>query len=331
VPLNFDDPMAGGTSGYYNPEFGLLAIQQPEMFAQHLASRGIQPPSDFPDDFDHRDAHMLLAQNTKDQSRAPGMGETNQPDPVTGQQPPASALPQQGNFEERFSDAFMGPPGSLRSYTDTSGRPIMPGANMPVPGPSDMAPKPTSPGPKAAYDAPEGDSRPSWFPRVGATENDPASRFGRWLRGEGTTDPGAPSKATEIPPEKPRREEKRVEPTPSSDSPATAGGSATPAGGTQEQPGDLNKQDPSAKAAASTEEKKEARKGNSDDAFGKALAGVAAMKPAPPVFPHPATPPHPSNQISRSTLPTELVKELSQIGRPGAANILRLGAALKGR
>lgn len=313
-----DDPMAGGPSGYYNPEFGLMAIQQPEMLVQHLARNGVQPPADFPDDWDHKDAHGVLGAALKDQSRVPS-GDPQQP---------VQTLPQQGNFEERFSDAFRGAPGSAFANKDSP---------MPIP----ANPSEEAPGMNQTL------SRPSWFPKVGPTEQDPASRFGRWLRGDGATsetpNPGTPAPGTPLPRPRPEsasaepwggRPHVEPEPTATSDAPSTTGGAPVAAGTSQERPGNLNIEDPSAKAASSTEEKKEAKaKGDKDESwnsFGKALAGISAMKPPTPVFPHPGNIPHPSNQISRSQYPTELLKELSQIGHP-AAGAVRLGALLKGR
>jgi hypothetical protein len=116
-------------------------------------------------------------------------------------------------------------------------------------------------------------------------------------------------------------------PTPAADIPATVSGATVPAGSEAEHPGGFNKEDPNAKTESAKEKK--ADKGNSWDSFGKALAGISAMKTPVPVFPHPGNIPHPSNQLSRSTVPTELLKEMSAIGHPG--QLLRLGAALKGR
>lgn len=118
------------------------------------------------------------------------------------------------------------------------------------------------------------------------------------------------------------------EPTPPSDAPNTAGGAPISEGSSPTQPGRLNTEDPNAKAAADAADRKKAKSGDSQDSFGKALAGLSAMKPPTPVLPHPGPLPHQANQISRSTLPTELLKEVSQMGRH--SHNLTLGKALRG-
>ena len=301
------DPMAGGPSGYYNPAFGMMAIQNPEMFVSHLASNGVQPPADFDENFDHIDAHKALGASLKDQDRMP-------------QGLPGMPTEQQGSFDERFSDSFRGAPGSMRSFA--------PSGDMPIPAsPSDAA------APPKKSDTPVTD----W---LGQTS------IGRALLGpdKGATPPPPPPAPPKMPPKEEKRNAERgepwggrphVEPEPTAvaDTPATSGGSTVPAGTAQERPGNLNTEDPAAKAQSSATEKKEAKgksdKDNSWDTFGKALAGLSAIKPPPPVFPHPGNVPHPSNQISRSAYPTELLKEMSQIGRPGT--MVHLGALLKGR
>ena len=299
------DQMAGGPSGMFNPAWAgvLLNPDKHDMFMQHMAANGVQPPADFDPDFDHHDARELLG--AKLQGRAPGMGE-------------ASGIPQQGSFEERFSDAMRGPPGSATPYVGT--RTFNSETSMPLP---EMPEMPQSPGPEAVYDAPGDVKRPGRFPGWLFTGGKPESTANidyspnppQRQRPFGGRDPDADLPKTA---------------TPTADSPSTTGGSARPAGTTREEPGDLSTPDPTAKAASSTEEKKEAKgKDNSWDTFGKALAGISAIKPPTPVFPHPGYIPHPSNQISRSQYPTELLKELSHIGLP--ANTVRLGALLKGR
>jgi len=303
--MALDDDFAGGPS-YYNPSFGLMAIQQPEMFVQHLARNNIQPPPDFEEGFTHMDAHAAMG--GKDQSRAPGMGE-------------APGMPQQGSFDERFSDANRGPPGMPFTAPSPASN-----ASMPIPEPP-PAPEAKSPGPKAVYDEP---GRPKFGQflnpfgigdkphqgLLGETTMRPNVGFPSSIPGHKSS--GAAAEPLKKPDEKP---------TPAADIPATVSGATVPAGSTEEHPGGLNKEDPSKKTESAKEKKED--KGDAFDSFGKALAGVSSMKTPVPVFPHPGNLPHPSNQISRSTLPTELMKELSQIGHPG--QLVRLGAALKGR
>lgn len=337
--MALDDDFAGGFSNYYNPSFGLMAIQQPDMFVQHLARNGVQPPPDFEEGFTHQDAHSLL--RGKDQSRAPGMGES----PAV-----AGGRPQQGSFDERFSDAQGGAPGTALPYTDSglfaprppqkspndipsitppswdtpqtdfAGNPVKPPPGKGRPSYDDIpmgkvpTPEARSPGPKAVYDEP------------GPVSGRP--KFGQFLNpirpgvGFPSSIPGASEGAKAEPLKKP--DEK---PTPAAAIPATVSGATTPAGDTSEHPGGLDKEDPNAKTTS--EKEKKGDKAGAWDGFGKALAGISAMKPPQIQFPHPGNIPHPSNQISRSTLPTELMKELSSIGHPG--QLLRLGAALKGR
>ena len=315
MAISDDDPMAGGPSGYYNPEFGIMAIQQPEMFVQHLARNGVNPPADFDPDFDHLDAHKALGASLKDQSRVP------QSDGQT------SGLPQQGSFDERFSDAFRGAPGM--SFEDPYKGSLM-APRPPVKSPNDIPPLVTLPKDWGVQPPPPPPAAP---PPAPTTADVPLPRerprFGKHLtpvdEERAAADSGVPWGG------RPHVEPKA---TAASDAPSTAGGAAVPAGSSQERPGNLNVEDPTAKApaAASTAEKKENKKSDKSDSwdsFGKALAGIQAMKPPPPVFPHPGNLPHPSNQISRSQYPTELLKELSQIGKP--AQQLRLGALLKGR
>jgi hypothetical protein len=314
--MALDDDFAGGSTGYYNPQFGLMAIQQPEMFVQHLARNGIKPPEDFPDDFTHEDAHQKLGAALKDQNRAPGMGE-------------APGLPQQGSFDERFSDALKGAPGTqTRSFLDaeTGQNSEMPstlqrfpptqGLDMP-PKPIE-APKAESPGPKGTYDEPSRHPIIRFFRGQGSLPGSRAAEeeqraFGGARRSGGTSEKPLPTVATT--------------PTPAPEAPAAAGGTAEPAGGQEEKPGDLSTPDPSKKTAVASEKKMPRE--DSIDSFGKALAGLTALKPPTPVFPHPGAIPHPGSQISRSTVPTEILKELSAIGHPGS--LVRLGAALKGR
>ncbi len=342
--MALDDDFAGGPS-YYNPQFGLMAIQQPDMFVQHLASKGIAPPPDFEEGFTHMDAHAAMS---KDQSRAPSLPSTA---------PGQPALPQQGSFEERFSDAQQGAPGSARPYTEP-----MTGVEIP-----DLPPRPTpTVDPTTGQPIPLPRSRPAPEPRA---EERPlpdiprAGEIGRSLLGVGKAalgvegeEPsrhpvvrffqgkgafpgtqrefqeqraigggktGAAAAETPLSPDVPTP---RPRPTSAADTPPTTG-TGIAAGDTSEPPGGLNKKDPNAKTESEKEKKED--KGDAFDSFGKALAGISSMKTPTPVFPHPGNLPRPSNQISRSTLPTELMKELSQIGHPG--QLVRLGAALKGR
>lgn len=293
---DLDSTMAGGGTGYYNPSLGLMAIQQPDMFVQHLARNGIGPPADFPDDFDHEDAHRVLAQHIKDQSRAPGMGETPQL--------PASQLPQQGSFDERFNDAFPGPGSqNVRSYSamehvapEDVGGPEGP-IPTPRPRPAEAPPRPTEPSVMGSIA-----QVPKLLPGLVAQ----------------TAKPKPTSEALHAEPA----------PTPAPEAASTTGGAAPPAGDTSKPPGGLNEKEPDAKTS-STAEKKTSKPGDTIDSFGKALAGVAAMKPPPVNWPHAGPIPHPGSQIARSTTPTEILKELSAIGHPSGT--LRLGAALKGR
>lgn len=294
--MALDEDMAGGFSDYYNPSFGLMMAQQHQhpMFAQHMAQQGAPIPPDFPEDFDHKDAHKILSQGAKDQSRAPGMGA-------------ASGLPQQGSFEERFTDAFNRNPPGL-PYED------------PYKG-SLTAPRPPV---KSPNDIPSLVTPPAW-------DSPPKSFTGKPMSTNQPPEPPKPlpPETTEIPSLGPglgkflkKPDEK---PTPAADIPATTGGSTVPAPDTSEKTGGLNKEEPSAK----TEGAKEKKKDEAWDGFGKALAGISAMKPPAVQFPHPGSIPHPGTQLSRSTGPTELLKELSQMGHPG--QLVRLGAALKGR
>jgi hypothetical protein len=290
--MDMDGSMAGGPSGYYNPAFGLMAIQQPEAFVQHLASKGIPPPEDFPDDFTHQDAHQALGSALKDPSRM------SQGEPTS--------------FSDRFNaangDAQSGLPGNTRAYFD----PIQGEVNatdQPVPSKSQMLEN---------SGKPDGPNMP--LPKLPTRVQAPLvttpspKPLGAALKDANTEPWGG-------------RPHVDPEPLPPGDSPSTAGGSAVPAGGTSEKTGDLNQQEPTPKNQS--DKTKKTGKEDSGDAFGKALAGLSAMKPPTPIFPHPGNLPHPSNQISRSTMPTELLKELSHIGSPG--NIVRLGALLKGR
>lgn len=356
--MALDEDFAGGYSQYYSPETGMMLVDpnQHQMFAQMMAQKGAPVPPDFPDDFTHMDAHGIMQNATKDQSRAPGVG---------------TGLPQQGSFDERFSDAYRGPPGmpfTAPSRAGGFGQP--PGAtdtlNPKFPAPQgagdepSLASRPLSPGPKAVYDVPGSmdtleEARARRGPSYGSRSANPDEqgppqhgvippsaserpRFGQFINparpgaGFPSSVPGPrpiaadTAKAGEAPPLSPDVPSPRPRPTSAPESP-TATGATTPEGDTSDKPGGLNKEDPSAKTVSSQEKK--GNKENAWDSFGKALAGVSAMKPPTPVFPHPGNIPHPGTQLSRSTVPSELLKELSSIGRPGT--LLRLGAALKGR
>lgn len=286
--MDLDSSMAGGPTGYYNPAFGVMAIQNPEMFVQHLASKGIQPPADFDEDFTHQDAHAILASNTA----SPGASLKDQ-----------SQLPT--SFSDRFGAAFPGggTPDSAMAFAPQGKDPAIPEADIEpwkAPPPPSAAAPPPPPNPEPTRDVPAPKARPVGSALKGPENDEP------W-GGRPHVDP---------------------EPLPPTDAPSTAGGAAVPAGTSQEQPGNLNQKEPSAKNPSVDQTKKSSREG-SQDAFGKALAGISAMKAPPVIFPHPGNIPHPSNQISRGTLPTELLKELSNIARP--ENKIRLGMVLKGR
>lgn len=340
--MALDDDFAGGYSNYYNPSFGLMAIQQPEMFVQHLASKGIQPPADFPSDFTFQDAHTKLAGGpampeqltSPDQKRAwrnlspaqqknvadfwnsgdPAALDRAQPQAQAPQpQPPPQNPTPQTPGSTRYNFQPLGGPASSVSFPNRDsgslGRNLMSYLN------TDAIDNPTSTyfdpitqqeitAPKAA--TPEDAARQAQ-PPINAPKPAP----------EWTTTPTEPWGG---------RANVNPTPTPSPDSPSTAGGSSVAAGGTEEKPGTLNTAEPATPALGEAADKK--KKTDSQDSFGKALAGLSAIKPTPPVLPHPGPLPHQANQIARSTLPTELLKELSQIGKPGAH--LRLGQALKG-
>lgn len=357
---DYDSAMAGGPTGYYNPAFGLLAIQNPEQFVQHLAARGIQPPADFPDNFNHQDAHKALGSSLKDQSRyenpnsplanfnerfgaafqtqPPGDISGQSPGPVplpedapfsgTGAVPPRVPLPhtrpagapklappddhfagpEPGSFEDRFAPTHWGRqdqglPPSVMAYSDPNK--VIPDADeRPWEGKPGSTPPPAPSKPPVTFKSMPLETKP-----LGAALKDPGA-------GGDSSAPwgGKPFKDADALPDKP---------TPTADVPSTAGGSAPPAHGKETLTGGLDTKDPN------PTKKETSKKDDSIDSFGKALAGLSAMKPPTPIFPHPGNIPHPSNQISRSTVPTELLKELSSIGHPG--NQIRLGALLKGR
>src|SRR5260370_17357297 len=223
--MALDDDFAGGPS-YYNPSFGLMAIQQPEMFVQHLARNNIQPPPDFEEGFTHMDAHAAM--RGKDQSRAPSLLPTA---------PGQPSIPQQGSFEERFSDTQRGAPGT--PYTE----PMKP---QPTP---EEAPAAKSPGPKAVYDEPQRPKFGQFLYPLGRTPGDkPAPNVGF-----PSSIPGykAPAGAAAEPLKKP--DEK---PTPAADIPAAVSGATVPAGSTEEHPEGLNKENPSKKTQPTKQNKK---------------------------------------------------------------------------
>lgn len=371
--MALDDDLAGGFSNYYNPAFGLMAIQQPEMFVQHLASRGVPPPADFPADFSHQDAHMLMASADRPQgmTRAQGKGwdalnpqqreELDQywrdrgVDPRSfsnrrGPQPLPGQTPRQMVPAPEPAQPPAAPSGTTRYNFQPLNQPgqsvTLPNRDQPSPQPSPSGPIPFA---DTTSDGSGGILSDKWFrnlfPTIPKNSGDistdavpnPDAPYAPPVKPQPPPTPIPPgttpalerptSDMTSVPSTPLPRARPPDEPTPSSDSPSTAGGASVPAGDTSDKPGNLNVEDPNAKAAATSEDKKKT-KGDSQDSFGKALAGLSAMKPPAPVLPHPGPLPHPSNQISRSTLPTELLKEMSQIGHPSRS--LTLGRALRG-
>jgi hypothetical protein len=110
-------------------------------------------------------------------------------------------------------------------------------------------------------------------------------------------------------------------PTPAPET-ANDQGAATPAPNTSAQPGGLGKQ-----AEATTTQKPGVI--NPIDDLSKTLAGIKPIPPPAPPVVHTPEAYHPSNQISRSTLPSVLLQQLGNITK-GTTGPYRLGQALQG-
>lgn len=358
--MALDDDIAGGFSNYYNPAFGLMAIQQPEMFVQHLAAKGVPPPADFPEDFSHQDAHMLMARNDtanawknmspsqRREAEAVNNGTWRpRPDMVEGQQapqppaaspsapPPQGAAPPEGttryNFQPLNSEGqSVTLPNRVRPTTPGLGSQLLPSSLSsyldPITGQEINAPDAATPEDAARQARPPVNAPPT------APEEPPPGRQGISPISGGPppikdSTPWSTVPSTPLP--RPRPLNDGSSPLAPGDTASTAGGAPAPEGTTEEQQGGLSQTDPSAKNPSPNSPAPKKAKDDSIDSFGKALAGLSAMKTPQAVFPHPGNLPHPSNQISRSTLPTELLKELSSIGHPQQS--LRLGQAIRGR
>jgi hypothetical protein len=269
--------LAAGPSGYYNPAMGLMMVQQPEAVAAHLASRGIEPPTeDYPEGFKVNDAHKSLGQHLAGEVPSTDWHEVG----------PARAF---GNW--------------LRGGGEAAG-----GVPMPQPRPLSAPPDP--------------DRIDSAFRVTGYNT--------KLVPPEEDTDlpPGGIGVDVPMPPSRPSNAPASVK---VSDLP-TAGGEAgetLPARG--EVTDGMNGGEvpmPRPRPPEAPQKAKEQKGGGLDD-FGKALAGLAAMKTPPPQIIHSPAAPHPSTQLTRSNLPQVLLAQMQRSGSPGS--ILRLGEALRGR
>lgn len=272
MALNPDDPLAGGPSGYYQPEFGMLAIQQPDAFAAHMARMGAPPPTDFPEGFKLEDAHNSLGKS---------LNPTQMADASSN--PFASMSP-----NSRVNDTFHGALGYGEEFGGRSG---LPGDELP----GGIGP---SVGQRLRDAAAAREGRPP-VPAAPASAAEPP------FVPQGPMPPPPATPPVVAQPAPPSRSEEEPEPPDTSPLKDTAKGEVKPGGkarGSSNDPG---------------------------DSLGKALAGLAAMKPPPPPMIHSPAAPHATNQLSRSNVPQLLMQEIAAAGNPQAR--LRLGQALLGR
>jgi hypothetical protein len=314
----FDDLLQPSAS--YNPEYGLMAVQNPRAFVQQLAKLGHEPPGDFPEDFKLEDAHKTLGTHLAMNMTPQEMSDSDFSGRFSGL--PFAATPEQG------PDAPREPlrPTPAPSW-DTAPRPMTLPNVTPPPITLPNVTMPPMAVPRVTLPLPSGGDPD--IPGAAPEETDPYGGVTKRKVGQGAlkTDVGGFEAQKGLRVAAPRAP--AVEDTPPPATPTSISTSES-VPDTSKKPGGLNVLDPT--PMSPTPQKLETKKAEASDVpdnFGKALAGLTAIKPAPVQLVHGTPIPHAPNQIARSNLPQALLQQLVQASHPAQKHTF--GELLRGR